>query len=115
MAAFGRRSLIFWILGMVHLWPVLLAVHGLCTAYVWPIYGLCMTYIWPIFFISGYQLISKWDISVNVYEKYYNLCIFKKLPLQKYMFGKTPPYENRCLEKVALTKIDVWKKFPLRK
>ena len=34
---------------MVHLWPVLQAVHGFCTAYVWPIYGLCMTYIWYIY------------------------------------------------------------------
>ena len=49
-------SPIFWILGVVHLWPVLWAVHGLRTAYVWPIYGLCMTYIWPIYgptFICG--------------------------------------------------------------
>ena len=30
---------IFWVLGMVHLWPVLQA------AYVWPIYGPCMTYV----------------------------------------------------------------------
>ena len=39
---------IFWTLGMAYLWPVLYAIHGLCTAYVWPIYGLCMTYIWLI-------------------------------------------------------------------
>ena len=34
----GRRpsdTSIFWILGMVHLWPVLEAVHGLRAAYVW--------------------------------------------------------------------------------
>ena len=52
--AFGRRPH-FLDMGMVHLWPVLWAAHGLCTA-VWPIYGLCMTYIWPIYgptFICG--------------------------------------------------------------
>ena len=42
-----------WMLGMVHLWPVLQAAHGLCTAcvcgpymaYVWVTYGLCFN--WP--------------------------------------------------------------------
>ena len=33
-AAFSRRPLIFWIWGMVHLWPVLRAVHGLCMAHM---------------------------------------------------------------------------------
>ena len=47
-AAEGRRLLIFCIFIMIHLWHVLKAAHGLCTAYEWPIYGLCMTY-WSIY------------------------------------------------------------------
>ena len=44
--SFAAAAPIFWILGMVYLWPILLAVHGLCTAYVWPVY---MAYVWPTY------------------------------------------------------------------